>query len=153
MDEQTLIPGQIENGIHHAIKSNRELLTLYCEFFCKEDAISKLSAKIVTNNNDEILYMSRSVIPITKNGIIDIKRLKKNVGVFYFRREFLDKLSSYGHRKTELDGFEGLEQLRWLELGFSIKVYRITHYGFGIDVPEQVEQLEKRIQCLQQHTK
>lgn len=153
MDEPALDPGQIDKYIEYVTKNNIDVLTLYCEFFCIEDAVSKLSAKIVTNNMDEILYMSRSVIPIAKNGTIEIKKLKKNVGVFYFSRGFLDKLKSFHDIETELDKLEGLEQLRWLELGFTIKACKVIHYGFGIDVPEQVEQLEKRIECLQQHTK
>ena len=118
-----------------------------------EDAISNLSAKIVTDNNDFILYMSRSVIPISKQGEIDIKKLKKNVGVFFFKKSFLTELKSKKNIKTYLDKYEGLEQLRWLELGYKIKIIKINHYGYGIDIPEQIKLLEKRIKCLQKQKK
>ncbi|MBN2439815.1 MAG: hypothetical protein JXJ04_00660 [Spirochaetales bacterium] len=153
MDEPALIPSQLERGLEYSIKNNVDLLTLYCDFFCEEDALSGLSAKIVTDNQSRILYMSRSVIPIQKNGTINMSMLKKNVGVFYFKRSFLEDLSSAGSIKTELDTYEGLEQLRWLELGFKIDVCKVVHYGFGIDVHEQVAQLEKRITCSPQHMK
>jgi 3-deoxy-manno-octulosonate cytidylyltransferase (CMP-KDO synthetase) len=153
MDEPALIPAQIKKGIEFVKYDNCDLLTLYCDFYCKEDAFSRLSAKIVTNNHDEILYMSRAVVPLAKDGTIVVQKLKKNVGVFYFKRDFLDKLAALHQTDTGLDRFEGLEQLRWLELGFTIKVLKIKHYGFGIDVPEQVKQLEKRIECLPQHRK
>jgi len=150
MDESLLIPGQIEDHIGYVENNDIEILTLYCDFYCIEDAVSNLSAKIVTNNKSEILYMSRSVIPVAKNGVIDLGKLKKNVGVFYFRKAFLKKLKQMGNITTVLDKFEGLEQLRWLELGFTVKVRKVTHYGFGIDIPEQVKQLEKRKKCIQQ---
>ncbi|MBN2531244.1 MAG: hypothetical protein JXB88_00055 [Spirochaetales bacterium] len=153
MDEPALIPGQLERYIRDVTEKGINVLTLYCDFYCMEDAISNLSAKIVTNNRNEILYMSRSVIPVAKNGTIELKHLKKNVGVFYFSRDFLDKLASLSHIETKLDKLEGLEQLKWLELGLTVKAGKVTHYGFGIDVPGQVGQLEKRIECLQQQKK
>jgi 3-deoxy-manno-octulosonate cytidylyltransferase (CMP-KDO synthetase) len=153
VDEPALLPGQIEESLGYVQKNYFHAATCYCDFYCIEDAISELSAKIVTNNRDKILYISRSVIPIAKNGTIDIKKLKKNVGVFFFTRHFLDNLRASSHIETELDKLEGLEQLRWLELGFSINACKVIHHGFGIDVPGQIEQLEKRIKCLQQHVK
>ena len=97
--------------------------------------------------------MSRSVIPIAKNGNILLNNLKKNVGIFFFRRNFLDELKSHKNTKTYLDELEGLEQLRWLELGFKIKTVKIKHYGFGIDIPEQLNILEERALCLQKQKK
>jgi 3-deoxy-manno-octulosonate cytidylyltransferase (CMP-KDO synthetase) len=153
MDEPSIIPGELERGLVFSLQHNPDVLTLYCDFFCEEDARSTLSAKIVTDNHGRILYMSRSVIPLRKNGTIQLSMLKKNVGVFYFRSSFLQALEEHREVQTSLDTYEGLEQLRWLELGYSIYVQKIKHYGFGIDIPDQVEQLEKRITCLPPHRK
>jgi 3-deoxy-manno-octulosonate cytidylyltransferase (CMP-KDO synthetase) len=97
--------------------------------------------------------MSRSIIPISKSGEINIKKLKKNVGVFFFKKNFLNELKKQKNIETYLDKYKGLEQLRWLELGYKIKVIKINHYGYGIDVPEQIKLLVKRVKCLQKQKK
>ena len=108
---------------------------------------------MVLDRSGNVLYMSRSMIPVAKNGKIDQKILKKNVGFTVFRHTFLDKLNSLRDVETVLDVFEGLEQLRWLELGFKLKAVKVKHYGFGIDIPDQIPILEKRISCLHQPKK
>lgn len=153
IDEALLIPEEINNIILNISNYDFDVLTFYCNFYNKEDAISKLSAKITTNKNQEILYLSRSIIPITKNGDIKLNNLKKNVGVFFFKKHFLDKLKLKHNVETTLDKIEGLEQLRWLELGFKIKILKIKHYGFGIDIPEQIKLLEDRRKCSQKQQK
>jgi len=118
--------------------------TLFGDFYCYEDMLSPLSAKLVTNHLDNIIYMSRSAIPLNKDGSKTLERMKKNVGVFFFEKNFLDWLWTKRRIKTFLDGHEGLEQLRWIELGAKIKAIKIDHSGFGLDVPEQLEELETR---------
>ena len=39
---------------------------------------------------------------------------------------------------------EGLEELKYVELGFKVKLHKIKHIGFGIDIPSQVKLLESR---------
>ena len=88
--------------------------------------------------------MSRNTIPIHKNGTLDTAYCKKNLGVFFFDQDFLDELYLCEGVITSLDKVEGLEQLRWLELGFKCKAFKVEHIGFGIDTPIQVTELETR---------
>jgi 3-deoxy-manno-octulosonate cytidylyltransferase (CMP-KDO synthetase) len=127
--------------------------TLYCDFYCLEDAVSKLSAKVVCNTDNRMIYMSRSIVPAAKSGMIDLSNLKKNVGVFFFCKTTLDKLHALRNKTTTLDRIEGLEQLRWVELDIPVTVEKIDHQGFGIDMPDQIVQLEERSQCLPKHAK
>lgn len=121
-----------------------DAVTFWCPFFSEEDYLSPLSAKIITDRNRRILYMSRAGIPVFKSGEGRPENAKKNVGVFVFPRAFLDRLADCNRIETTLDTVEGLEQLRWLELGFTVRAIPIRHIGFGIDAPEQVALLEKR---------
>ncbi len=148
-DEPSLIPQEVRKAICKIQDKDFLVYTLYCDFYCRKDAISNLSAKVVINKRNEILYMSRSVIPVAKNGNIDVHNLKKNVGVFFFRRKFLDTLEQKKNTETFLDKFESLEQLRWLELGIRVNAMKINHFGFGIDIPTQISELEERLKCLQ----
>ena len=121
IDEGALSPHELERVITEIQYEEFEAYTLYCDFYNLEDAYDNLSAKIVTDLEDNILYMSRSAIPIAKNGKVEKSMMKKHVGVFLFRRKFLQALYEARSKKTVLDKYEGLEQLRLLELGFSIK--------------------------------
>ena len=125
--------------------------TLYCDFFNLNDCTSKLSAKIVLNANDEVVYMSREVIPCAKNGEIDLTMCKKNIGVFFFSQDFLNALNLFSDHYTNLDKYEGLEQLRWTELGLQYKAFKARHDGFGIDIPEQINLLEERYNGYSRH--
>jgi 3-deoxy-manno-octulosonate cytidylyltransferase (CMP-KDO synthetase) len=120
-------------------------ITFYCDFYAAEDYLSNLSAKIVTDRDGLLLYMSRAVIPIAKAGGIDAAALKKNVGAFLFTRAFLEELERERQVPTALDRLEGLEQLRWLELGLRVRCLKVRHVGFGVDVPEQLALLERRL--------
>jgi 3-deoxy-manno-octulosonate cytidylyltransferase (CMP-KDO synthetase) len=116
----------------------------YSDFYCEEDCVSNLSAKIVSTWDDYLLYQSRSIIPTKKNGEFDYMDCKKCVALKIFSQKGLDELYKLNHRETQLDKFEGLEELRIIELGFKVKLHKINHIGFGIDIPEQIKLLEDR---------
>jgi len=141
IDEPSIDPEEV-NRVSKMFKG--DCATLYCDFYDLSDALSPLSAKIVLDVNDYLIYISRAVIPLGKDGEINSSTLKKNVGVLFFSRQFLEGFSKH-NTETCLDRFEGLEQLRLLELGFKIKAFKIKHVGFGIDVPTQIKKLEERM--------
>ena len=118
--------------------------TCYTDFYNEEDCISNLSAKIVSTWDDYLLYQSRNIIPVKKNSEFDYKDCKKCVGIKIFSQKGLDELYKLNHRETILDKFEGLEELRIVELGFKFKLHKISHIGCGVDVKEQVKVLEAR---------
>lgn len=154
VDEVLLLKEEIESSVWEILNEDEfQVYTFYCNFFCEEDAVSHLSAKIVMNQNKEVQYMSRAIIPSNKNGTFNLEKLKKNVGIFIFTAKFLDDLFNKRNIPTSWDKIEGLEQLRWIELGFPLKLKKIIHYGFGIDVPEQIIRLKERMACIPKQTK
>lgn len=118
--------------------------TCYTDFYCEDDCISNLSSKVVYDWKKYLLFQSRNIIPFTKSGNYDYKNCKKHIGIKIFSRYGLNRLYILKERKTKLDTIEGLEELRYLELGFRVKLYKINHIGFGIDIPEQIKNLEER---------
>lgn len=152
-DEALLNPAEVRRAAAGFNPESDSIRTLYCNFFCSADAFSPLSAKITADSAGRMLYISRAVIPASKTGEPELLKLKKNVGVFYFNRGQLNILTGFRDRETVLDRIEGLEQLRWLELGLTVGLKKIEHYGFGIDVPEQIPELEERLKCLQAQKK
>lgn len=94
------------------------------------------TVKVVLDKNGFALYFSRSPIPYVRNGNTR-SMLYKHIGVYGFKREFLQQFVSM--QKSRLEETESLEQLRILENGYRIKVLT-THYdGFGIDTREDLQ--------------
>lgn len=148
IDEPAIRPSELVGAVPGPeLFDGAGTITFYCPFYAEEDYLSPLSAKVVLDRRGMMLYMSRGIIPVRKDGSVDPAMLKKNVGAFLFQRSFLDELVAAADEPTVLDRHEGCEQIRWLELGLAVKCIEIEHVGFGIDVPEQVSQLEKRVGC------
>ena len=149
VDEPALDPREIRRALQPGISAfgSSGALTFYTPFFAEPDFLSPLSAKVVVDRRGMLLYMSRGLIPAKKQGTPERNVLKKNVGAFLFQRSFLRALEESRDVSTTLDECEGLEQLRWLELGLAVRCLEIRHIGFGIDVPEQVQELEERLSC------
>lgn len=147
-DEPTINFNEINNIWAKIPKRKNEIISFYTQFFCQQDLESHLSCKIVTNVHDYMIYNSRAVIPITKEGNqLSFGNYKKHVGVFIFPREILEKdcRTLWGNWKSPLQEMTGLEQNRFIDHGLRVKMARIKHIGFGIDTIEQIKILETRI--------
>ena len=145
-DYYVLIPADEPLIEHHELKKvlSSELKGFnlcYCDFYCEEDCSSSLSAKSVSTHDDYLLYQSRNVIPIQKDGNFNFKLCKKCVGIKVFSYKSIQ--SSYD-KKSCLYKVESLEELKYVELGFKVKLHKLKHIGFGIVIPSQVNLLENR---------
>lgn len=116
--------------------------------FCPEDAFVALeninSPKVVLNKNMNALYFSRSIIPFQRNaGKEDwLKNFTyyKHIGLYAYRTEVLREITSLPQSPLEIA--ESLEQLRWLENGYTIKVGISEVETIGIDTPEDLRAAE-----------
>lgn len=143
-DEPFVQPEQIETLKLCFSDPKTEIATLI-KPFDKNTSWDELSSpntpKVVINNRMEALFFSRSIIPYLR-GIDRTKWLKthtfyKHIGMYAYKVDTLAKITEL--KQTELEISEKLEQLRWLENGYSIKV-GITHIEtIGIDTPEDLE--------------
>ena len=102
------------------------------------------SPKIAVSKNGYALYFSRSVIPFCR----DKQRESwpesfpylKHIGLYAYRREVLHEVTLLP--QGELEKAESLEQLRWLENGYKIKVGTTDIETVGIDTPEDLAKAE-----------
>lgn len=102
------------------------------------------SPKVVLNKNMNALYFSRSIIPYQRN-IEKTDWLKnhtyyKHIGLYAYRVDVLRKITSLPQSGLELA--ESLEQLRWLENGYTIKAGITEVETIGIDTPQDLERAE-----------
>ncbi len=107
--------------------------------------------KVVVNRKMEALYFSRSIIPFTR-GKEKEEWLKghtyyKHIGLYAYRANVLKEITALPQSSLEIA--ESLEQLRWLENGYKIKVGISEIETIGIDTPEDLERAEKFLQASQ----
>ena len=104
--------------------------------------------KVVVNTAGLALYFSRRTIPYLRaaaSGSVSEHLAAfpflKHLGIYGYRRETLLRLVQYPVSK--LEAAEKLEQLRALEHGIPIAVVQVNYDSVGVDVPEDVERVER----------
>ncbi len=99
--------------------------------------------KLITGIDGKALYFSRSVIPYLRNVEPENRpgsfEYMKHIGIYAYRSEVLRKIVKLPEGR--LEKAESLEQLRWLEHGFSIFVSETESAGFAIDTPEDLSKI------------
>jgi len=143
-DEPFIQPEQIEVLKDCFDSSDVQLATLV-KPFRKEDGIDALfnpaSPKVVINKNSEALYFSRSVIPyvrdIEESHWLDHHVFYKHIGIYGYRTDILREIVSLP--RSMLEKAESLEQLRWIENGYRIRVGVTDIETIGIDTPQDME--------------
>lgn len=106
-----------------------------------EDPQSVNLPKVITNENNELVYMSRLAIPGYKDIANAPVIYKKQVCIYAFTDQELRTFSNFG-RKGALEKSEDIEILRFLELGKKIKMVELAPGSLSIDVPEDVSAVE-----------
>ena len=105
------------------------------------------SPKIVVDNQGFAMYFSRSVIPfvrnVEENEWIERFPFLKHIGVYAYRKEVLKNITKLP--QSSLEKAESLEQLRWLQNGYKIKVGLTDIETVGIDTPEDLKRAEQLI--------
>ena len=146
-DEPFVAPEQIEALVNCFNSEEVDIATLV-KPFSAESGIEALenpnSPKVVINEAKEALYFSRSVVPYLR-GVERSEWLKhhtfyKHIGIYAFRAKVLNEVTAL--EQTPLEKAESLEQLRWLESGYKIKVGITDIETIGIDTPEDLERAE-----------
>ena len=110
-----------------------------------EDPHSVNIPKVITNERDELVYMSRVALPGFKDAKCAPVRYKKQVCIYAFTREELAAFRAFG-RKSELEHAEDIEILRFLELGKTIRMVETQPGSLAVDVPEDVAKVEAALQ-------
>lgn len=97
--------------------------------------------KVVLDNRMNAVYFSRSVIPYVRNYPHDEwaqhVAYYTHVGLYGYRRKTLELLGSLPQSSLELA--ESLEQLRWLQAGYKIRMSLTDEPTIGIDTPADLE--------------
>ena len=125
-DEPFIDPNQINDLIKICNKKN-DICTLIKEQKYSDKLNKSSNIKVVINKDNEAMYFSRSLIPNENKNIL----YNRHIGIYGYKPSILSKLIELNPSSLEIA--ESLEQLRWLENNFKIKVAKTNHDSFGID--------------------
>ena len=142
-DEPFIDPTQI-NLLCSVLKdSQSEIATLAISVNSHDLLFNDGEVKIVINGNNEALYFSRMPIPFLKGVKKEEWHLKfqyyRHVGIYGYRSDVLSKLA--GLQTSSLEMAESLEQLRWIENGYKIKIAFTEFDSHCIDTPEDIDRI------------
>jgi 3-deoxy-manno-octulosonate cytidylyltransferase (CMP-KDO synthetase) len=121
-----------------------DIATLAKSIDNQEDIDNSNVVKVIVNEGGRAIYFSRSPIPFLRN--LDKKdwaksgQFFKHIGLYGYKTSVLLKLAQLP--PSPLEKSESLEQLRWLENGFTIGVAKTNLETIGIDTPEDLAKLK-----------
>lgn len=146
-DEPFIQPVQLQAIMDCFKDPQTQIATLVKPFIPSDgyDALENVnSPKVVVNKNMQALYFSRSIIPYFRNkdrkDWLTGHTYYKHIGLYAYRADVLREITSLPQSPLEIT--ESLEQLRWLENGYVIKVGISEVETIGIDTPEDLEKAE-----------
>lgn len=145
--DEPLIEPSVIDQVAEALREN-EMSTAATPVRGVEDYESANVVKVVVNKLGEALYFSRRTIPYVRDAAS--RSAEEQLAVF----PFLKHLGIYGYRRatllrmvqwpvSPLEAAEKLEQLRALENGIAIKVVTVNYESIGVDVPADVQRVER----------
>jgi 3-deoxy-manno-octulosonate cytidylyltransferase (CMP-KDO synthetase) len=143
-DEPMVNPNDIRRCIEMKAKHPDRIINGYCWVGVDEDPANINLPKVITNEQDDLIYMSRVALPAFKDRANAPKRYKKQVCIYGFSRNELLAFANFG-RKSELEAAEDIEILRFFELGYTVHMIECQP-GLAVDVPDDVQRVEAAMQ-------
>jgi 3-deoxy-manno-octulosonate cytidylyltransferase (CMP-KDO synthetase) len=142
-DEPLLDPAAVDTAIAALLEEPAApIATVATLIKTTSDIMDPNVVKTVLDFEDNALYFSRAPIPWVRVAGSKIRvRHLKHLGLYVFQKEVLLEYPTLP--QGELERIEQLEQLRWMENGWKIRVAEVEHDAVSVDVPGDVERVEK----------
>ncbi|NOG32801.1 3-deoxy-manno-octulosonate cytidylyltransferase [Halomonas sp. TBZ9] len=140
-DEPLVNPADIINVRDAKLVNMDDVINGYSWISSQEDPHSVNIPKLITNERNELVYMSRVALPGFKDPKYAPMRYKKQVCIYAFTRAELIAFQNFG-RKSELEYSEDIEILRFLELDKIIRMVETRPGSLAVDTKEDVANVE-----------
>jgi len=138
-DEPVFPPEDITALISEAESHTDQVLNGVCEIEDEEEQFRNPGVpKVVMRPDGRLLYMSRASIPTTKTQ--QFIKSWRQVCAYAFPRKALEMFTRCG-KKTPLEQIEDIEVLRFLELGWDVRMVRLSNGSLAVDTPEDAERV------------
>ncbi|MBE9461167.1 3-deoxy-manno-octulosonate cytidylyltransferase [Dyadobacter subterraneus] len=144
-DEPFISPEPI-NSLAKVLDGTIELATLV-KVIDSQDILCNVNVpKAVLNKRQEVLYFSRQTIPylrgVEPENWLDSHTFYKHIGIYAYRVDVLEAITKL--EVSSLEKAESLEQLRWLENGYSIKAVVTSDDSHGVDTPDDLDRVTRK---------
>ena len=142
-DEPLLDPAAVDTAVAALLEEPMaSVSTVATPIKTPGDIMDPNVVKTVLDFDGNALYFSRAPIPwVRDTANKTLVRHLKHLGLYVFQREALLEYATLP--QGELERIEQLEQLRWMENGWKIRVAEVEHDAVSVDVPEDVSRVEK----------
>lgn len=142
-DEPTINSKDIKKIIDAKIKFPNYVICGYDEVHKFEDVKNVNLPKVLVNDRSELVYISRSVIPGSKNKNRNFKYFKQ-VCIYAFNKDQLEKFS-FKRKKSKIEEIEDIEILRFFDLDIKVKMIKLNSNSVAVDEKKDVKKAEKLI--------
>ena len=139
-DEPICNPKDINNIIRYAKKYPDQIINGFTEIKEKDQYYSPHIPKVIFDNNYNLMYMSRSAIPSNKKK--QFIKAWRQVCIYSFSYKSLKDYTSV-IKKTNIESIEDLESIRFLELGYKIKMLKMSNKSVAVDTKEDLVKVRK----------
>lgn len=144
-DEPFLQPEQLDTLKLCFNDPKTQIATLIKPINDTEIIFDENKTKVIINNSKEAIYFSRTPLPFVKGYLPgewgSRHKFYLHIGLYAYKRDIL--LSIARLEQTPLEKAESLEQLRWIENGYRIKVEFTQYNSIGIDTPGDLDKIKK----------
>ena len=107
-----------------------------------QDIKKIIKAKIKNNEKNELLYISRALVPGSKKALL--RTYNKQVCIYAFNKKELDSFKKL-KRKSDLEKIEDIEILRFFEFNKKILMIKTNANSIAVDHPEDIKKVEKEL--------
>lgn len=139
-DEPFIDPEQISKLAACFNNPDTQIATLIKRVANEQELFNANSPKVIINKLSEAIYFSRSALPHIRgqeqDNWLNSFAYFKHIGIYGYRADILQQITNLPI--SSLEKAESLEQLRWIENGYRIKVAETELETHAIDTPEDL---------------
>ncbi|XHR92272.1 3-deoxy-manno-octulosonate cytidylyltransferase [Mucilaginibacter sp. UC70_90] len=143
-DQPFIDPEQITKLTACFNDPDTQLATLVKRILTEQELHNANSPKVVINKLSEAIYFSRATLPHVRGqepeNWLEFHTFYKHIGIYGYRADVLQLITKLP--VSPLEKAESLEQLRWIDNGYRIKVAETELETHAVDVPEDLEKLK-----------
>ena len=143
-DEPLVSPSDILRCIDYKIEYKDHIINSFHPINKDQDPSSRNIPKVVVNNSEDLIYISRSLIPGFKDISCKTYSYLKQVCIYGYTKKELLNFFEFGG-KSKIEESEDIEILRFFELGHQIKMFKSKTNSLSVDIIEDVEKVEKEL--------
>lgn len=143
-DEPLMPSDSIRKVIDLSLANPDEIINGWAPITDEAEFRSRTIPKVVLREDGQLLYMSRAPIPGTKSDSFIFSR--KQICVYGFPREALAAFAARGG-KTPHEDAEDIEILRFLEMGWDVKMIELSGESVAVDTPEDLERVRAMVEA------